>query len=241
MKPSNSPVIGILPTFNLTNTANDPYLDIASFVSMYWDCIKKSGGIPIGLLDTDISKYLDLCDGFLWPGGNKLHPSFLEVVNHAMKTKKPLLGICLGAQGIATFLNILEDIKTEPTKTLEEIYNDNKKDNPYLTPVPDEEFHNHYVTKDEESINAAKHEITLKKESLLYSIFKAEKIMMPSMHKMMINRTSKDTLINAKTRDGVIEGIEYTKDNNKILGVQFHPELLGDLNLFTWLIENCQK
>lgn len=54
----NKPVIGILPTYNLTNEANDPYQDRASFVLMYEEKIVKCGGIPIGLLDQNMEDYL---------------------------------------------------------------------------------------------------------------------------------------------------------------------------------------
>ncbi len=31
----NKPVIGIIPTYNITNEENDPYMDQAKFVTMY--------------------------------------------------------------------------------------------------------------------------------------------------------------------------------------------------------------
>ena len=37
----NKVVIGILPTYNLTNEDNDPYQDRATFVRMYEELIKK--------------------------------------------------------------------------------------------------------------------------------------------------------------------------------------------------------
>lgn len=56
------PVIGIIPTFTVND--NDPYQDKASFVSMYSEKIKESGGIPIGILG-DASLYTSICDGYL--------------------------------------------------------------------------------------------------------------------------------------------------------------------------------
>jgi len=68
----NKPVVGILPTYNLKNEQNDPYQDRASFVRMYAEKIKQCGGIPIGLLEQEVSIYKDLCDAYIWPGGNKI-------------------------------------------------------------------------------------------------------------------------------------------------------------------------
>ena len=65
----NKPVVGIVPTYNLTNEANDPYQDRASFVSMYVSKITEYGGVAIGLLGKNIWDYLPICDAYIWPGG----------------------------------------------------------------------------------------------------------------------------------------------------------------------------
>ena len=52
-------VIGVVPTNNIENIENDPYQDRASFVTMYIDKIVKCGGLPIGILDSNIKEYTD--------------------------------------------------------------------------------------------------------------------------------------------------------------------------------------
>lgn len=72
----------------------------------------------------DIEEILPLCDGFLITGGTDLDPNYFNeeneglsegikpeldlldkaVVEHAVKTKKPILGICRGHQSINVFL-----------------------------------------------------------------------------------------------------------------------------------------
>ena len=116
----NKPVIGILPTYNLVNDANDPYQDQASFVRMYEEKIYECGGIPIGLLHQNMYDYLPLCDGYLWPGGSKVWPDFFPVLEDALKYKKPVLGVCLGLQAIGTFFNLKEAKEKHPEKSLEE-------------------------------------------------------------------------------------------------------------------------
>lgn len=123
------PIIGIIPTFTMSD--NDPYQDKVSFVSMYSKKIKESGGIPIGILG-DASLYTSICDGYLWPGGNKILFEYVPLLEDAIKNQKPLLGICLGAEAIATFLNIYEDKEKASSKSFKEVYEMNQEKNPYL-------------------------------------------------------------------------------------------------------------
>ena len=104
-------VVGILPTYNLKNEDNDPYQDKASFVRMYEQRIIEAGAIPIGLLNNNIENYFDICDAYVWPGGNSIQKDFYKVFEDAIKNHKPFLGICLGMQAMATYFNILEDNK----------------------------------------------------------------------------------------------------------------------------------
>ncbi len=237
----NKPVIGILPTYNLENKANDPYQDRASFVRMYANKIKECGGIPLGLLDLDVSLYTSLCDGYIWPGGNKIWKDFYVVLEDAIKMHKPFLGVCMGAQAISTFFNVLEDQKDNPDLTFEEIYQQNKENHPYLISSSNIEMHSHYVTKDLDSIEAAKHSIKIKKNSFLYQIYEVQEKDVVSLHSIVVARVPKDILVSAKSFDGVIEAVEYHKNDSKILGVQFHPEIEKNQRIFDWLIEHTNS
>ena len=233
-------VVGIVPSFNLDNVDNDPYLDRAYFVRMYEEMIKEAGAIPIGLVDEDPSLYLDICDAYLWPGGNKINWSYMAVLDDALKNNKPLLGVCLGMQAINTYFCIKED-SLKSNLSFEETYKLNKQDNPYLVRISDDIINNHsnYVTKDEISIKNAMHKIKIEKDSILYDIYKSEEVEVPSMHGIKVARVSSNIKISAYAQDNIIEALEYYKDNNHILGVQYHPELIKDINLFKWLVDNA--
>ena len=238
----NKIVVGIIPTFNLTNEDNDPYQDRAYYVRMYEEMIKECGAIPIGLLDEDVSMYLDLCDAYVWPGGGKIVWNCYPIIEDAIKNHKPVLGICLGMQAISTFFNVLED-KKDTDLSFREVYDLNKESNPYLRRIDETKVnnHSHYVTKDEESINNAMHKIIIKDNSFLKSIYNVNEIRVASMHGVEVARVASNILVSAQSEDGVIEAIEYHEDNNHILGVQYHPELLKDRKIFEWLINNVNQ
>lgn len=50
---------------------------------------------------SDISYYLDICDGFIVPGGITWNEADIEIIKYAFKVNKPLLGICAGMQALA--------------------------------------------------------------------------------------------------------------------------------------------
>ena len=237
----SKPIIGIMPTFNLTNPSNEPHEDRASFVRLYVDKISSCGGIPIGLLEENVSDYLDICDAFLWPGGTKIWPSFYKVIEHSLKTHKPILGVCMGAQAIANYFNMLDDQKRMPDKSLSEVYDLMREENPYLLKMSDDQasIHKHFLTKDKESIDKARHEIEINEKSKLYEILGTKTKNVVSIHRLCINRLPGDIVLSAKSKDGVIEGIEYFIDNNHIIGVQYHPELDDDKKIFKWLVDTA--
>lgn len=235
----NKPVIGIIPTYNLTNEANDPYADRASFVRMYEEKITKSGGIAIGLLSQNITDYLSICDGYVWPGGTKIWPDFFPVIEDAIKNKKPLLGVCLGMQAIATYFNLVDANKSNPDLKQEDLIKLLKDTDYYVRVLKDPSNHNFNVTKESSTIVAARHEINVLKDSLLYSIYGKEKMQVVSLHSYVVPNICDTLKVTAKALDNVNECVEYTKDGALIIGLQFHPEIESDSLVFEWLIHAC--
>ena len=81
----NKPVIGILPTYNLVNDANDPYQDRASLVGRYEEKIYERGGIAVGLLHQMMYDYWPLSLGFFWWDCPKVWSDFVLVLACAIK------------------------------------------------------------------------------------------------------------------------------------------------------------
>lgn len=239
----NKVVVGILPIYNLKNEENDPYQDKAIYVRMYEEMIRESGAIPIGLLDSNMDIYKDICDAYLWPGGNYVRREFFSVLDDAINNHKPVLGVCLGMQAISIFFNVLEDKKNNIDMSLEDVYQNNKEVNPYLKRIDDSIINNHlhYVTKDEESINNAKHNINIKDNTFMHDIYNTNKLSVVSLHSTMVNRLPNYVKVSAISEDNIIEAIEYHDNDSYILGVQFHPEVIKDHKIFDWLVKNANK
>ncbi len=77
------------------------------------------------------------------------------------------------------------------------------------------------------------HSINIEKDSFLEKCYKTNKIEVNSFHHQAINRVAQDFKVTATSEDGIIEAIEY----NKILGVQWHPEQMMDIEFFRKYIE----
>ena len=94
------PIIGII--MRPSKSASD--LDIKYLYDDINYAINKSGGIPVGIDSNYIDNYLNICDGFIIPGGDDILDSDLVAIKKISDLDIPLLGICLGMQEIA-YLN----------------------------------------------------------------------------------------------------------------------------------------
>ncbi len=250
-------IVGIVPTSSIFTTEN-PYQDKYSFVNGYSKKIIESGGIPVGILlnddklDTEI---LELCDAFLIQGGNKVYKYIYEIIYYALKNNKPLLGICLGAEAIDIFSVILDRINinnlTEINEILDrinvnnlteidkinDIYKQLKEENEgtLLRKITSPNIHGD-IKVNRNNIFTARHDIEILSSSILYSIYKTNKLSVVSLHSYDFKHVGKDFIVSAKAPDGVCEAIEYNNDNYFILGVHFHPELEENNLIFERLI-----
>lgn len=185
--------------------------------------------ITIGPASTATLRFLaDNCDGLLLTGGFDVDPEYYHESLHP-KTKKELLE--------------LEELEF----TLIKMFTDQNK--PILgicrgiqtinvafggTLIQDLESPLHM----QKEMNGYCHLVTTKKDSLL-SKYLGDKFMTNSFHHQAINKIADGFIVNAKTADNIIEGIE----RDKIIAVQWHPEKNNDkiqkgiLKLFNDLLE----
>lgn len=177
--------------------------------------VTKFDGIPILILPVDkedlsyknlyseeeikdLESVLSLCDGFILPGGDTWYSLDEVVIDYAIRRDKPLLAICLGMQALSKVLS-------------------GKKRMGYDNTIKNNTVINHL-----EPNKTYVHSVIIDKNSKLYSILGEEKVTVNSRHSYHVPELD-NTLICARSSDGLIEGVEL-KDKKFIIGVQWHPE-----------------
>lgn len=160
---------------------------------------------------------LDKCDGFILPGGSYYYNFDEYVIKYALDNNKPLLGICLGFQCLASYFALNRDkFVMQKNVNLSSHYK-----NPY-----------EYA-----------HSVKINKDSLLYKIIAIDNIDVNSVHHDIVDFKMDDRVrINALSIDNVIEGIEV-KNKKFIVGLEWHPEYILDNNsskIFNYFVNICK-
>jgi len=208
------PLIG-LTTYGRKETSD------YSLPAKYVDCVRRAGGIPILLPagETDGEGICDRLDGIILSGGGDIHPDRYSGNSHALiykvdeerddsefcltqiilKKNIPTLAICRGMQILNTFLGgtLYEHI---PDSFGEAV----------LHRFPPRE--------------TTKHTVDINPGSKLYSIVSTSRMEIVSWHHQAVKDIPKELTITARSKDGVIEGIELDS-HPWLVGVQWHPEL----------------
>jgi putative glutamine amidotransferase len=231
---SQAPLIGITAdvsgvTANGTAAAQGPTLFLPQ---RYYHAVQKAGGMslvlpPIGSRST-LRKTLQHLDGILISGGNfDIHPSYygeepisalgatkrertefeLELIDLAWNQDLPLLGICGGAQAINVALggSLYQDIATE---------------------LPNANQHEQGAKR-----NEGGHPIEIHPGTRLRQIVQKQTLEVNTTHHQAVRKVGKGLRVNATAKDGLIEGIE-SPNHKFVLGVQWHPEALVDLDTY---------
>ena len=195
-----------------------------------------AGGTPVIIPpvadSTVIINTLEHLDGLILTGGGDHNPLWmgeepsprlhninqerdaaeLMLVRLAFNRQIPMLGICRGIQTLAIALG-------------GKVYQDIKQ-----------------MVKHSQDADRSEptHSVEIKKDSTLYHIYNSEKILVNSFHHQAVSEPGKHMRIIAKSTDGIIEAIE-SNEYKQILGVQWHPEWLGEEGgkIFQWLVNQA--
>lgn len=213
------PVIGILPRYDteFTNlTLSEGYIT----------GIIAAGGLPLMIPLTfdraNVARILDLCDGFLIPGGPDITPSLygrdeepqlcrtspmrdameFMLIPEILKRNIPILGVCRGMQalGVSMGCTLNQHIPTKYS------HSDIKHVQSTLFAPPS-------------------HAVKIDASSQLYSLLKQKEIHVNTIHHQSLETIAPGVHVSAYASDGVVEAIELP-GYRFALGVQWHPELL---------------
>lgn len=126
----------------------------------------------------NIDKYLDMVDGVLFTGGNKVTPFDVYLLERCIERNIKVLGICLGMQLMSCYK---ENFK---------VYENNTKIKHY-----------------QESDDGFSHKVRIKEGTLLRKILGSSEIEVNSFHKYHVS-IDNGYVVSGVSSDGYIEGIE---------------------------------
>ncbi len=203
--------------------------------------IKAESGIEPVKLSMHLQNVadVDICDGILFSGGEDLHPVLFgkpeyveafglkeiiperdrfeyEVLDKALTSGKPVLGICRGLQLINVFLG--------------------------GTLVPDIPEIFQSVSHGKKSGLDRSHQIQVEPGSLLHQICGQEQGIVNSAHHQSAERPADALKITAVSEPGIVEAMEWKDPSGKswLLMVQWHPERMSDLSSpFSAFVKNA--
>ena len=250
----HKPIIGITSNF---------WDGEATMAKAYYQQVVDAGGTPIlipPVNNTDvIINTLDGIDGLLLSGGADINPLWageepetglhhinatrdlpeLLITRLAYNRQIPILGICRGIQTLAMALGgkvsqDLDSIKQETPQEPESADKKKKKEKGEKDIVPVKTVIKHSQDADR---NLPTHSVDVEKDSIIYRIYKSERIYVNSFHHQAVKDAGNKFRVTATAPDGVVEAIE-SSEFKQILGVQWHPECMEEegRKLFEWLV-----
>lgn len=206
--------------------------------------LEEAGACPVILPLTEdgeaLIRYAEAFDGFLFPGGHDLDPALYGAERSercgvlcperdgmekrffplALKTGKPLLGICRGVQLFNVMLGgtLYQDIPAERPSNV-----------------------NHHETPPYDKVA---HTVEIGEDSPLFQAVGVRSMGVNSYHHQGIRELGSGLKIAAKAPDGMVEAV-YLPGRRFALAVQWHPEFsrLSDENsrkIFRAFVEACR-
>jgi putative glutamine amidotransferase len=204
-------------------------------IDKYLRAVEQAGGEPVLLslacTPAELKRQAESLDAFVLSGspadldpahfGAKRHPATADsdaarertdfaVLEHAFTFRKPVLAICYGIQSLNVFLggSLVQDIPTElDTKICH---------SPEEDELPD-------GTESPDMIHGAQIE-----KGRVLALSGTPSADVNSWHHQSVLEPGLGLRVTARSEDGVVEAVEWTMDENWVVGVQWHPERMPD-------------
>jgi putative glutamine amidotransferase len=200
--------------------------------SRYFTAAAEAGAapvmIPLFVEDHDLLRAVyDRLDGILLAGGVDMHPYAYGELPHprlgrtdqprdvvelalakwAIADRKPILGLCRGAQVLNVALGgtLWQDIEEQVPSAIKHDF------------FPNEGYARDYLA----------HDVAITPGSRLYAAFEVPSVPVNSMHHQAVKTLAPGLHASAHAPDGMVEAIE-SGSNHFLVGVQWHPEIFDD-------------
>lgn len=231
------PIIGIIPDYTEDKKRLELY-------SNYITSVEDAGGIPLVLpipsSEETAEYFTKLCDGFIFSGGIDVEPKTygeepvpelgevspsrdtvdFRYFKSVYETKKPILGICRGAQVINVYRGgtLYQDLPSEYPSDLEH--------------------------RQEETGEIKTHTVSADFGSIVAKAYGNADFEVNSFHHQAVKTVAPGLTVTAKAPDGVIEAIE-DKSYGFLVLLQWHPEKLypvceGSREIFRLFVDACK-
>lgn len=218
--------------------------DSAMFYA-YARAIERAGGVPLLLPyvedDKTVRAFVDACDGFFFTGGVDIQPTRygeeqkdtcgtvqvwrddleFRVLAEVMKTSKPILGVCRGAQLINVALggSLYQDIPSECPSGIA-----------------------HRQTQDRYEPS---HDVKVLEGTPLHTLTGSTRMVANSFHHQAVKELGEGLRLMAEADDGIVEAF-YLAGERYLRAYQWHPERLCTTEennhlLFCDFVAACQK
>ncbi|MBN1673946.1 MAG: gamma-glutamyl-gamma-aminobutyrate hydrolase family protein [Kiritimatiellae bacterium] len=242
----SKPIVGITTgRYNRRPLPDELQTSLVACSAAYPQAVERSGGAPLLLPWTGegevLASVMPAVDALLLSGGGDIvslrygeepHPrtryqdpvrdaAELALIGIALDRGLPILGICRGIQALNVALGgtLVQDVASEVSGAVQ---HDTHERHPVLS-----------------------HTVDIEPGSLLARILGATRTAVNSWHHQAVKALGKGLRVNARARDGVIEGVE-ADDGRPVLAVQCHPEASSReyplfQKLFDWLVAEAGR
>lgn len=224
---SRRPLICVTPRWF---APHDIFCAGESIGDVFMNALLDGGAMPVMMPITDdrglIRSYVELCDGFIFPGGHNVDPALwgepllvpdercperdgleIPLMEEILQAGKPFLGICRGMQVLNVVLggSLVQDLTTLESQGCKQLW-------PHAT-----------------ILDSAAHPVRVEEGSLLQrSVGGKSLIKVNSSHRQCVGRLGDGVHVTGRATDGIIEAIEVPS-MRYCLGVQWHPEYTWEL------------